>query len=63
MAMNPTADVRKELDMYGREGTGKKFMEVLSARRSMILQQRQKGLGGMIGGIKAMNSPSDQKKD
>jgi len=33
-------DARKEIQKYGREGTGKKFMEVQNARRDMIMKQR-----------------------
>lgn len=34
------SDVRDELRKYGREGTGKKYMELQSARRDFILKQR-----------------------
>jgi hypothetical protein len=35
-------DVRQELKRYGREGTGKKYMELQNARRELILKQRVK---------------------
>lgn len=41
-------DARQEIKKYGREGTGKKYMELQSARRDFIMNQRQKGLGGMM---------------
>lgn len=34
------SDVRDEIRKYGREGTGKKYMELQSARRDFILKQR-----------------------
>ena len=33
-------DVRDEIRQYGREGTGKKFQDVQTMRRDMILKQR-----------------------
>lgn len=34
------SDARQEIKKYGREGTGKKYMELQNARREMILKQR-----------------------
>lgn len=34
------SDIRNEIKKYGKEGTGKKFMELQNARREMILKQR-----------------------
>lgn len=34
------SDVRQELKRYGKEGTGKKYMELQNARREMIMRQR-----------------------
>ncbi len=33
-------DARQEIKKYGKEGTGKKYMELQSARRDFILKQR-----------------------
>jgi hypothetical protein len=52
------SDVRKELDKYGREGTGQKYKGILEARREMILEQRGKGIGGLIG---SLNKNKDSK--
>jgi import inner membrane translocase subunit TIM50 len=43
------SDARNEIKKYGREGTGKKYLEVQSARRDFILKQRSQGLGGVMG--------------
>jgi hypothetical protein len=32
------SDARAEIKKYGREGTGKKFMEIQNARKEMILK-------------------------
>jgi hypothetical protein len=34
------SDARQEIKKFGKEGTGKKYMELQSARRDMILKQR-----------------------
>jgi hypothetical protein len=34
------SDVRDEIRKYGREGTGKKYAELQTARRDFILSQR-----------------------
>lgn len=34
------SDARKEIQQFGREGTGKKFIELQQARREMIMKQR-----------------------
>jgi TFIIF-interacting CTD phosphatase-like protein len=34
------SDARQEIKRYGREGTGKKYMELQNARRELILKQR-----------------------
>jgi hypothetical protein len=64
---DPSLDVRMELDRYGHENPSAKFTEVQTARRSAIMQQREKGLGGVLDkmnnnkyqGIKPMNSGMD----
>jgi hypothetical protein len=38
--------VRKELDLYGHDETGRKFMEMQTYRRDMIMKQQNQGLGG-----------------
>ena len=43
--------MRKELDRYGRVNTGQKFLEIQHARRDVILQQRNKGVGGVFSGL------------
>lgn len=44
----PKTDVRVELDKYGHENPSSKFIEVQTARKNAIMQQREKGFGGMI---------------
>lgn len=34
------ADARKEIQKYGKEGTGRKYMELQNARKEFILKQR-----------------------
>jgi mitochondrial import inner membrane translocase subunit TIM50 len=38
LAGAPGSDVRNEIKKYGREGTGKKYIEMQSARKEFILQ-------------------------
>lgn len=38
VAQSSNVDVRDEIKKYGRENTGKKYMDVQNARRSMILK-------------------------
>lgn len=38
------SDAREEIKKYGREGTGRKFMEMQNARRDMILRQRVRNI-------------------
>ena len=40
LAQAQGADVREEIKRYGREGTGKKYMDLQNARRDMIMKQR-----------------------
>lgn len=51
------SDARQEIKKYGREGTGKKYMELQSARRDFIMNQRQKGLGGMMNKLGSAGQP------
>jgi import inner membrane translocase subunit TIM50 len=37
-------DVRKEIEKLGKEGTGKKYRDIMVARRDMIKRQRSGGL-------------------
>lgn len=34
------SDVRQEIKKYGKEGTGRKYIDVMSARRDFIIKQR-----------------------
>jgi import inner membrane translocase subunit TIM50 len=43
------SDARSEIKKFGREGTGKKYIELQSARRDFIMKQRQQGIAGMMG--------------
>ncbi len=51
------SDARKELDKYGRVNTGKKFLDIQSARRDMILKQRNQGIGGVFSGLGKLQKP------
>lgn len=51
------SDARQEIKKYGREGTGKKYMELQSARRDFIMKQRQQGLGGMMNKLGQAGQP------
>jgi import inner membrane translocase subunit TIM50 len=56
---DPRLDVRKELDRYGHDNPFERFRDVQSARRSAIMQQRQKGFGGMMDKFGANNKGSN----
>ena len=45
---SPGLDVRKEVQLFGVNGTSKKYNEVQLARRDAILQQRKKGMGALF---------------
>lgn len=55
---DPRLDVRRELDRYGHEDPASKFAEVQTARRSAIMQQREKGFGGMLDKMSANKTSS-----
>lgn len=50
------SDARSEIKKYGKEGTGKKYIELQQARREFILKQRNQGLGGMMGKLSGGSS-------
>jgi mitochondrial import inner membrane translocase subunit TIM50 len=51
------SDARAEIKKFGREGTGKKYIELQTKRREFILSQREKGLGGMMGRLSQPTPP------
>lgn len=53
-------DARAEIKKYGKEGTGKKYIELQQARREFILRQRNQGLGGMMGKLQGGSGSSTQ---
>lgn len=60
MAMRPGIDVRKEIEKVGREGTGQRYREIMTARRDIIQRQQKSGLTGAwnaLGNQKASGPP------
>jgi import inner membrane translocase subunit TIM50 len=55
LAMRPNVDVRKEIEKVGREGTGQRYREIMTARRDIIQRQQKSGLTG------AWNALGNQK--
>lgn len=47
----PGLDVRRELQKFGKENPVSKFNEIQSARRDLIQQKRQSGIGGVMNKI------------
>ena len=48
----PRLDVRHELEKYGYENPGEKFGQIQTARKDLIMKQREKGLGGLYDKLK-----------
>lgn len=58
LAQQHGCDARKEIARYGREDTGKKYREVMIARRDIINKKRSEGFTGAISKLTATTEKS-----
>eukprot|EP00347_Sterkiella_histriomuscorum_P015966 403355012 len=56
------SDGRQEIKKFGREGTGRKYIEMQNARRELILKQRNSGISGMVGSLGKLQGNSTGAK-
>lgn len=60
----PGVDVKRELDKFGRENPGEKFVEVQRARRDLIHRQRTTGFSGVMNKIGSQKHvPNEQLEE